>query len=214
MTKILKAICLNSIDYRDNDRLLVLLSAENGKTVARIRSVKSPKSKLKAAAAPNAYAEYTLNEKGGSYTVIGAEVIEQFFGTWTDPDKNLAAGVVTETLEKITANGVGAEYEFAAGLKALFGINYGEGTPYIHSLRFLLDMLPSVGVDTDELKLHSHTRALFAAVRNAEEGELECLEYEIREILYGLSEAGRILAWNQSGELKTMAALAARMRAR
>lgn len=208
MTRILRAVCLNSLDYRDNDRLLILLSAEYGKTVARIRSVKSPKSKLKAAAAPNCYAEYTLGEKGGYYTVTGAEVIEQFFGTWTSPDKNLAAGAVTEVLEKFTRENVPAENEFAAGLRALFAINYAEGTPYIHTLKFLIGFMPLIGLDLNETELNRHAAALFGAVANADESELECLEYEVGDVIYGIAEAGRIVSAFSGEKFKTFSAFA------
>lgn len=209
MTKILRAVCLNSVDYRDNDRLLILLSAEQGKTVARIRSVKSPKSKLKAAAAPNCYAEYTLSEKGGYSTVTGAEVIEQFFGTWTSPDKNLAAGAVTEVLEKFTRENVPAENEFTAGLNALFKINYAEGTPYIHTLRFLIGFMPLIGLDLSDAELSRHARALFNAVLNADEDELDCLEYEVGDVVFGIAEAGRIISAFSGEKFKTFSAFAA-----
>ena len=187
MTKILRAVCLNSVDYRDNDRLLILLSAEQGKTVARIRSVKSPKSKLKAA---------------------GAEVIEQFFGTWTSPDKNLAAGAVTEVLEKFTRENVPAENEFTAGLNALFKINYAEGTPYIHTLRFLIGFMPLIGLDLSDAELSRHARALFNAVSNADEDELDCLEYEVGDVVFGIAEAGRIISAFSGEKFKTLSAFA------
>lgn len=212
MTRILKAVCLNSLDYRDNDRLLILLSAENGKTVARIRSVKSPKSKLKAAAAPYCYAEYSLSEKGGYSTVTGAEVIEQFFGAWTDAHKNLASGVVAEVLEKFTAENVPAENEFALGLRALFAVNYAEGTPYVHTLKFLLEFMTLIGVDIADAELSRRTAALFAAAAGADDGELDCLEYEVGEVVGGILEAGRIISAVTGESFRTFPALNAFIR--
>lgn len=198
-----KAICLNALDWKEADKLLILLTAENGKIVSRIRAVKNPKSKLKAGAAPNCYAEYTLHEQGGTSIVTGVEVIEQFFGTWTDPVKNLAAAVVTEALERVTAEGVAADSEFAIGLRALFGINYGEGIPYVYLLRFLTELLSETGIDKDEYILPRHIKSLINAVMNAGEDELGCLDYSPSEVVAAVQWTGRL--FRVAGEeLKTL----------
>ncbi len=187
-----KAICLNAHDWKESDKLLILLTAENGKTVSRIRAVKNPKSKLKAGAAPNCYAEYTLHEQNGTSIVTGVEVIEQYFGTWTDPVKNLCAACVTEALERVTAEGVSAEREFSIGLKALFGINYGEAVPYIYVLRFLTELLPETGVDAEDYIVPNHVKKVISAAANADEDELGCLDYSVSEIVSAVHWTGRL----------------------
>jgi DNA repair protein RecO (recombination protein O) len=60
-----EAIVLQSIDYKDNDKLLTLFSPSLGKLTAGIRGVKKPTAKLSFAAQPFCFAEYVLAEKGG-----------------------------------------------------------------------------------------------------------------------------------------------------
>lgn len=203
MLKTVKAICLNATDYRESDKLLVLLCPEIGKLVSRIRSVKSPKSKLKAGASPNCYAEYTLQNGSGLYVVTGVEVIDQFFNTWVDPEKNLAAAAVTEALELFTTEGVEAEKEFMSGLKALFGINYGEAHPYIYLLRFMTGLLREIGTDPDTFVIPGHVGSLISAAEHADEEELACLDFSRAELVAAILWLERLFK-REGGELKTL----------
>ena len=74
-----EAVVLQSIDYKDNDKLLTLFSPSLGKITAGIRGVKKPKARLGFSAQPFCFAEYVLAEKGGRYTVTGAYLHESFF---------------------------------------------------------------------------------------------------------------------------------------
>ena len=63
-----EAIVLQSIDYKDNDKLLTLFSPTLGRITAGAKGVKKQKAKLSFAAQPFCFAEYVLAEKGGRYT--------------------------------------------------------------------------------------------------------------------------------------------------
>ena len=58
---------LQSIDYKDHDKLLTLFSPTLGKILVGARGAKKPKAKLSFAAQPFCFAEYILAEKGGRY---------------------------------------------------------------------------------------------------------------------------------------------------
>ncbi|MBQ9714545.1 MAG: DNA repair protein RecO [Clostridia bacterium] len=90
------AIVLQSIDYKDNDKLLTLFSPSLGKITAGIRGVKKPKAKLAFSAQPFCFAEYVLAEKGGRYTVTGAYLHESFFSLRYDIVRFYAACAATE----------------------------------------------------------------------------------------------------------------------
>ncbi len=79
-----EAVVLQSIDYKDNDKLLTLFSPSLGKITAGIRGVKKPKARLSFSAQPFCFAEYVLAEKGGRYTVTGAYLHESFFELRSD----------------------------------------------------------------------------------------------------------------------------------
>lgn len=78
MTESVKAICLKAVDYMDNDKMLLLFTAESGKISARIRGVKKAQAKLKFCAQPFCFGEYELAEKSSRYIVTNCSEIESF----------------------------------------------------------------------------------------------------------------------------------------
>ena len=104
-----EAIVLQSIDYKDNDKLLTLFSPTLGRITAGAKGVKKQKAKLSFAAQPFCFAEYVLAEKGGRYTVTGAYLHESFFSLRYDITRFYAACAATEiTLSILMEN---EEYE-------------------------------------------------------------------------------------------------------
>lgn len=90
------AVVLQTLDYKDNDKLLTLFSPSLGKITTGIRGVKKPKAKLAFAAQPFAFCEYVLAEKGGRYTVTSAYLHESFFELRSDLEKFYAACAAAE----------------------------------------------------------------------------------------------------------------------
>lgn len=91
-----EAIVLQTVDYKDNDKLLTLFSPSLGKITAGIKGVKKPKAKLAFAAQPFCFAEYILAERGGRYTVTAAYLHESFFSLRTDIVRFYAACAAAE----------------------------------------------------------------------------------------------------------------------
>ena len=58
------ALMLRAADYNENDKILTLLTAENGKITAGAKGVKKAGARLKFAAQPFCFAEYILSKKG------------------------------------------------------------------------------------------------------------------------------------------------------
>ena len=61
MELIVNGLMLKSADYKENDKILTLLTAEKGKITAGIKGVRKAKAKLKFAAQPFCFAEYVLS---------------------------------------------------------------------------------------------------------------------------------------------------------
>ena len=117
-----EAIVLQSIDYKDNDKLLTLFSPSLGKITAGIRGVKKPKAKLAFSAQPFCFSEYVLAEKGGRYTVTGAYLHESFFSLRYDIVRFYAACAMAEICLSILYENENYEGLFIGlieGLKAL-----------------------------------------------------------------------------------------------
>ena len=79
-----KALVLRVTDYNDRDSLLTLLTDEYGKLTVKARGLRRKNSPLIAPCQLLAYAEFTLFENRGYYTVNEAASIELFQGLRRD----------------------------------------------------------------------------------------------------------------------------------
>ncbi|MBR6953823.1 MAG: DNA repair protein RecO [Clostridia bacterium] len=86
------AIVLRYANYRENDRMLTLLSPTRGLVEAACRGCRRPKSRLLSASEIFSLGDYELYEKGGRFTVTGFTPIESFFPLRGDYDR-LTCGV-------------------------------------------------------------------------------------------------------------------------
>lgn len=94
-------LCIKSIDYKDNDKLVTLYAFGEGKITASLKGVKKAKAKLKYASALFCFGKYYLAGKNGYNNVIGCDLTDSFYGIWTDIDKYYPAVCSLEILDKI-----------------------------------------------------------------------------------------------------------------
>ncbi|MGN0807722.1 MAG: DNA repair protein RecO [Candidatus Coproplasma sp.] len=137
------ALMLRAVDYRENDKILTLLSAERGRITAGIKGVKKANAKLKFAAQPFCFAEYILAERGGRYTVTQASECESFYELRCDVDKYYAACAVCEAALSLTTEGDGGGEIFALCVKALRDMCVSDHSNVLIS--FLLGALKACG---------------------------------------------------------------------
>ena len=71
-------IVLRETEYKDNDKLLTILTRENGQVTAKARGVKSRTSKLRAGCQLLTFSEFTLLDYQGRYLVTEAVPKEMF----------------------------------------------------------------------------------------------------------------------------------------
>lgn len=69
-------VVVGAEDYREADRIVRILTPDRGVIRAVMRGVKKEKAKLKFAAMPFAFCEYSLMKRGAYYTVKTASPIE------------------------------------------------------------------------------------------------------------------------------------------
>ncbi len=141
--KIVNALMLRAVDYGENDKILTLLTAEDGRIGAGIKGVKKAGAKLKFAAQPFCFAEYTLACKGDRYTVINASECESFYEIRTDLNKYYAACAVCEVALALTLEGDSAGDMLADCVRALGEMCRGDESCALIS--FLLAALRHAG---------------------------------------------------------------------
>ncbi len=137
------AVMIRSCNYGENDKILTLLSAEQGKITAGIKGVRKATAKLKFCAQPFAFCEYVLSGKGGRYTVISASESESFYDIRLDISKFYAAGAVCETADALSLEGYDASALFYQTVQALTDICNGDEKPAL--IGFLLNALFGAG---------------------------------------------------------------------
>ena len=86
------AIVLRHVNYRDNDRMVTLLSPSRGRIDAIIRNCRKPKSHNLNAGELFALGDYMLHENGGHVTVTSVRLIETFYPLSSDYDR-LTCGI-------------------------------------------------------------------------------------------------------------------------
>ena len=73
-TELTQAIVTGYTDYRDEDRMLTLFSAERGRIDCKARNCRKPTSKLLSCAQPFVFGEFELFVNNERITVNGCDV--------------------------------------------------------------------------------------------------------------------------------------------
>lgn len=139
------AIVLQTLDYKDNDKLLTLFSPAIGKITAGIRGVKKPKAKLAFAAQPFCFAEYILAEKGGRYTITGAYQHESFYALRGDIVRFYAACAMAEVCLTVLMENEVYDGLFVGLIEGLKALSLGEEDIAESLISFLLIALRESG---------------------------------------------------------------------
>ena len=143
------AIVLQTVDYKDNDKLLTLFSPSLGKITAGIKGVKKPKAKLAFSAQPFCFAEYVLAEKNGRYTVTAAYLHESFFALRTDLLRFYAACAAAEVCRSILQENEEYEGLFIGFIECLKSLSFAEEEVAEALISFILIALRESGYPLD-----------------------------------------------------------------
>ncbi|MGN0818651.1 MAG: DNA repair protein RecO [Candidatus Coproplasma sp.] len=137
------ALMLRAVDYKENDKILTLLTAEKGKISAGIKGVKKAGAKLKFAAQPFCFAEYILAMRGDKYTVTQATECESFYDLRCDVERFYAASAVCEAANALCFEGDESAEIFYPAVKALSEMCSGDHSRAL--IAFLLTALGAAG---------------------------------------------------------------------
>ena len=120
------AVVLRKADYRDYDRMLTLLTAENGIVEAVARGCRRTKSELMNAAEPFVCGQYQLYFTHGRYTVTQCKVTDGFYPLRTDFDRLTVGAKWLKMVENACVADVPAGEIFDTLLSALSYLTYSE----------------------------------------------------------------------------------------
>ncbi|MBE6637140.1 MAG: DNA repair protein RecO [Ruminococcaceae bacterium] len=96
------ALVIRETEYGEHDKLLTLLTAEQGKKTVLVKGAKSLKNANMASSQLLCYSEFTVKERNGFYTLSEAALIEQFFGLRKSLERYAAAQYAADVVGEIS----------------------------------------------------------------------------------------------------------------
>ena len=125
-SRIINAIVLRAVNYRDFDRMLTLFSREEGKISAAARGAHRQKSPLSAASTQFCTGEYVLEEKNGKYPVRTCMLDAAYYPLREDARRLAYASALTQMCEEIVQPAQPAPELYDMLLRALAYLSYDQ----------------------------------------------------------------------------------------
>ena len=142
---ICRGMVIRTVDYRDNDRILTLFTAESGRVDAKARNCRKATSPLLGCTQPFTYGEYQLFYHKNKYIIDQGEVLESFYPLREDVEKYAAASLCASLcLEGIQAEERNEDI-FSLLYQTLSFLTYGDSDPGDLCAAFLIRFLALSG---------------------------------------------------------------------
>lgn len=124
-----KGLVLRQVRYKEADRILTLLTAEEGKLTVKARGALRKGSKMSAASQALCYSEFTLFGNRGKWTADEGGSIEQFLGLRQDIAQLALGSYFAELLDTVCPEEQPAGPALQLALNALYALSRGIYTP-------------------------------------------------------------------------------------
>ena len=144
-TECIKAIVTGYTDYRDNDRILTLFSAERGRVDCKARNCRKPTAPLLACAQPFVFGEFELFTNSDRSSVNGCDLRETFYPLREDVDRFMAASAATQLCNAVIERESADQQLFSLLYHVLSFLAYTECNPKDLLIAFMLHFLDHAG---------------------------------------------------------------------
>ncbi|MBQ3022160.1 MAG: DNA repair protein RecO [Clostridia bacterium] len=178
----LSAIVIKATKSGENDKMLTLISQEEGKVTVLAKGLMSLKHKSKSACAPLCYSSFVLKKvKDGFYTLISAELIESF-RTLSEDVVLLSYGAYFSSLAGMCVqSGVGADEEVRLLLNTLYVLCKRPDEAALIKTVFEFKIMELCGIVPEfEYECPCGKEGSFFSVS---EGEVRCSEHKTPEAI-------------------------------
>jgi len=138
-------IVLNSMPYKEKDKLIHIFSLELGNITGILKGVSSPKAKLKFASQPFCFGKFDLTLSRDFYIVKSVEPIDTFFDITLDYDNFRFCNLMLELCNVILKPNIISEKLFIDLLKTMQNIVYNQLNAKLCVLKFLSNVLEIIG---------------------------------------------------------------------
>ena len=140
------AVVLRTADYKDNDKIITLLTRQYGRMSAKVRGAKKQASKLFPAASLFCCGDYAFYEKGGRFGVKSCEIKRTFFGLQSDYEAFSAACFVADAVDKVAQEEDVSPGLFSLTTHTLYALDTAAAPPRTVLCYFLQRLLHIEGV--------------------------------------------------------------------
>ena len=120
---------LRAVRYKEADRILTLLTEDQGKITVKARGALRKGSKMAAASQDLCWAEFTLFGNRGKWTADEASTLEQFLGLREDLSQLALGAYFAELLDTVCPEEQPARPALQLALNALYALSRGIYTP-------------------------------------------------------------------------------------
>jgi DNA repair protein RecO (recombination protein O) len=129
MYKSTRALILRETKYKEADKILTVLSEDEGKLTVSARGVMEKSSKIAAACQLLTFSDMTLFERGGKLYIKEAQPVEQFLGLREDLAFLALGAYFAELLEAVSDEDSPNPAVLSLGLNSLFALSRGLYSP-------------------------------------------------------------------------------------
>ncbi len=144
-TECIRAIVTGYTDYRDNDRILTLFSAEHGRIDCKARNCRKPTAPLLACAQLFVFGEFELFIGNDRATVNGCDIRETFYPLREDVDRFMAAAAATQLTNAVIERESSDQALFSLLYHMLSYFAYTDCNPKDLLIAFMLHYLDHAG---------------------------------------------------------------------
>ena len=144
-TELTQAIVTGYTDYKDNDRMLTLFSAERGRIDCKARNCRKPTSALLSCTQPFVFGDFELFSSNDRVTVNTCDVRETFYPLREDVDRFMTASVCTQLCNTVIKHESPDEQLFSLLYHILSFLAYSDADAKDLLTAFLLHYLDHAG---------------------------------------------------------------------
>lgn len=123
MLKTTRALVLREVRYKEADKILTVLTEDEGKMTICARRASGKKSKIGAATEQLTFSEMTLFGNKGYWTINEAETVEQFLGLREDITSLSLGSYFAELIEAVSDEDISNPAVLRLGLNSLFALS-------------------------------------------------------------------------------------------
>ncbi len=144
-----KGLILRETQYKDNDKLLDVLTGDMGRITVKARGVRRKNSPLRSGCQLLCYSELTLFEKNGFYTVNEAEPLEMFMGLRTDIELLALGSYFAQLLSCVSDQDRVSPDLLSLGLNSLYALDQLKKPQVLVKAVFELRLMALAGYDPE-----------------------------------------------------------------